>query len=204
MASSWFSLYSTIKMMHGPINIRFTVSCFECSRCRYKNVSLASCYTRATGWWGMGYANVTDSLIVCTNMTFSRILYCNIVEILVFDQYSVFVFVLLRYNYAINETISATVDIRVFPYWLWGESCLILKYAYLYRASRNDCRGFNNCHLCKLFLFGYFPGVWVLIADVSELTIGFIFIGRWMKYTSFTCLWRWKYTSFTCLWRWNR
>ena len=24
MASSWFSLYSTIKMMHGPINIRFT------------------------------------------------------------------------------------------------------------------------------------------------------------------------------------
>ena len=25
MASSWFSLYSTIKMMHGPINIRFTV-----------------------------------------------------------------------------------------------------------------------------------------------------------------------------------
>ena len=24
MASSWFSLYSTIKMMHGPINIRYT------------------------------------------------------------------------------------------------------------------------------------------------------------------------------------
>ena len=24
MASSWFSLYSTIKTMHGPINIRFT------------------------------------------------------------------------------------------------------------------------------------------------------------------------------------
>jgi len=23
VASSWFSLYSTIKMMHGPINIRF-------------------------------------------------------------------------------------------------------------------------------------------------------------------------------------
>ena len=26
MASSWFSLYSTIKMMHGPINIRFISS----------------------------------------------------------------------------------------------------------------------------------------------------------------------------------
>jgi len=31
---------------------------------------------------------------------------------------------------------------------------------------------------CNLFLFGWFPGVWVLIADVSELTVGSIFIGR--------------------------
>ena len=30
MASSWFSLYSTIKMMHGPINIRFTIEIFSC------------------------------------------------------------------------------------------------------------------------------------------------------------------------------
>ena len=26
MASSWFSLYSTIKMMHGPINVRYKYS----------------------------------------------------------------------------------------------------------------------------------------------------------------------------------
>ena len=30
--------------------------------------------------------------------------------------------------------------------------------------------------------FWVIPGVWVLIADVSELTVGSIFIGRWMKY----------------------
>ena len=27
----------------------------------------------------------------------------------------------------------------------------------------------SPCSKCNLFLFGYFPGVWVLIADVSEL-----------------------------------
>ena len=30
---------------------------------------------------------------------------------------------------------------------------------------------------------GNSPASWVLIADVSELTIGSIFIGRWMKYS---------------------
>jgi len=33
-----------------------------------------------------------------------------------------------------------------------------------------------------VFSFGYFPGVRVLIADVSEHSIGSIFIGRSMKY----------------------
>jgi hypothetical protein len=32
--------------------------------------------------------------------------------------------------------------------------------------------------LCNVFSFGCFPGVWVLIADVSEPSIGSIFIGR--------------------------
>jgi hypothetical protein len=32
-----------------------------------------------------------------------------------------------------------------------------------------------------MFSFGYFPGVWVLMADVSEHSIGSIFIGRSMK-----------------------
>ena len=36
----------------------------------------------------------------------------------------------------------------------------------------------SPCSKCNLFLFGQFPGVWVLIADVSELTIGSIFIGK--------------------------
>ena len=40
---------------------------------------------------------------------------------------------------------------------------------------------------CKLFFFGWFPGVWFLIADVSELLIGSIFIGRWMKFLSASC-----------------
>jgi hypothetical protein len=39
----------------------------------------------------------------------------------------------------------------------------------------------SPCFNCNIFLFGQFPGVWVLIADVSELLIGSIFIGRWMK-----------------------
>ena len=32
---------------------------------------------------------------------------------------------------------------------------------------------------------GNSPGVWVLTADVSELTVGSIFIGRWMNYSYF-------------------
>jgi len=47
----------------------------------------------------------------------------------------------------------------------------------------------SPCSICNLFLFGQFPGVWVLIADVSELTVGSIFIGRWMKYVSGWILW---------------
>ena len=30
----------------------------------------------------------------------------------------------------------------------------------------------SPCSKCNVFLFGQFPGVWVLIADVSELTVG--------------------------------
>jgi len=32
-----------------------------------------------------------------------------------------------------------------------------------------------------MFSFGYFPGVWGLKADVSEPSIGFIFLDRWRK-----------------------
>jgi hypothetical protein len=35
---------------------------------------------------------------------------------------------------------------------------------------------------CNMFSFGCFPGVWVLIADVSEHSIGSIFKGRSTKY----------------------
>ena len=35
--------------------------------------------------------------------------------------------------------------------------------------------------LCSMFSFGYFPGVWGLKADVSEPSIGSIFLGRWRK-----------------------
>jgi len=48
---------------------------------------------------------------------------------------------------------------------------------------------FSNEVYSNLFLFGYFPCVWVLIADVSELTVGSIFIGRWMKYVSGRIVW---------------
>jgi len=40
----------------------------------------------------------------------------------------------------------------------------------------------NRTEVCNIFSFGQFPGVWVLIADVSEPSISSIFIGRWMKY----------------------
>ena len=43
------------------------------------------------------------------------------------------------------------------------------------------------CFICNVFSFAYLPGVRVLKADVSEHSIGSIFIGRQMKYPS-TCL----------------
>jgi len=46
----------------------------------------------------------------------------------------------------------------------------------------------SPCFICNAFSFGYLPGVRVLKADVSEFSVGSIFIGR----------------SMTCLWRWNR
>jgi hypothetical protein len=36
----------------------------------------------------------------------------------------------------------------------------------------------SPCFICDMFSFGYFPGVWVLIADVSEHSVGSIFMGR--------------------------
>ena len=39
----------------------------------------------------------------------------------------------------------------------------------------------SPCSLCSMFSFGYFPGVWVLKADVSEPSIGSIFIHLPMK-----------------------
>jgi len=36
--------------------------------------------------------------------------------------------------------------------------------------------------ICNVFSFEYLPGVWVLTADVSEHSIGSIFINRSMKY----------------------
>jgi len=41
-----------------------------------------------------------------------------------------------------------------------------------------------NFTLCSMFSFGYFPGVWGLKADVSEPSIGSIFLGRWRKHNS--------------------
>ena len=37
------------------------------------------------------------------------------------------------------------------------------------------------CSLCIMFSFGYFPGIWGLKADVSEPSIGSIFLGRWNR-----------------------
>jgi len=39
------------------------------------------------------------------------------------------------------------------------------------------------------FFLGNSPVSWVLIADVSELTVGSNFIGRWMKYVSGWIVW---------------
>ena len=39
----------------------------------------------------------------------------------------------------------------------------------------------SPCSLCSMFSFGYFPDVWGLKADVSEPSIGPIFLGRWRK-----------------------
>jgi hypothetical protein len=39
----------------------------------------------------------------------------------------------------------------------------------------------SPCFICKAFSFGCLPGVQVLKADVSELSVGSIFIGRSIK-----------------------
>jgi len=50
-----------------------------------------------------------------------------------------------------------------------------------YKIARIKCK----LHYVICFLLGKFPGVWILIADVSEPSISSIFIGRWMKYIYF-------------------
>jgi hypothetical protein len=71
----------------------------------------------------------------------------------------------------------------------------------------------SPCLKCNMFSFGCFPGVWMLITDVSEHSIGSIFKGRSMSASSrrFGTLYRFhlqrqvgEVTSSTCLWRWNR
>jgi hypothetical protein len=55
------------------------------------------------------------------------------------------------------------------------------------RCSLLTCLDFklSPCSLCSMFYFGYFPGVWGLKADVSEPSIGSIFLGtslgRWIR-----------------------
>ena len=54
-------------------------------------------------------------------------------------------------------------------------------------GEKNSCRldfKLSPCSLCSVFPFGYFPGVWGLKADVSEPSIGSIFLGRWRKNNS--------------------
>ena len=57
------------------------------------------------------------------------------------------------------------------------------------KLNNNVVFKLSPCSKCNLFLFGQFPCVWVLIADVSELTVGSIFISRWMKYVSGWIVW---------------
>jgi hypothetical protein len=52
---------------------------------------------------------------------------------------------------------------------------------------------FSPCCSIDKLSSGYFSGVWVLKADVSELCVGSIF-NRWCS----------VYTHFTTCWRWNR
>jgi hypothetical protein len=52
--------------------------------------------------------------------------------------------------------------------------------------SADDCL-VHRC--CNMFSFGYFPGVWVLIADVSEHSIASIFICWSMKYDKDLDVW---------------
>jgi len=67
--------------------------------------------------------------------------------------------------------------------------CFMLRpSSYFSSGHKNGTAGFScldfklsPCSLCNMFSFGYFPGVWGLKADVSEPSIGSIFIDRWRK-----------------------
>jgi len=47
-------------------------------------------------------------------------------------------------------------------------------------------------NICCMLSFGWFPGVWILYADVSEHSVFSIFMGRWVRVHAPTCLWRWN------------
>jgi hypothetical protein len=56
-------------------------------------------------------------------------------------------------------------------------------------------RGIKQIALCNMFSFRQFPGILVLIADVSEPSIGSIFMGRWMKNDygwDVRCIYAWR------------
>jgi hypothetical protein len=59
--------------------------------------------------------------------------------------------------------------------WPWTSPCIVNQ------AKLLDFK-LSPCFICNMFSFECFPGVWVLIADVSEPSISSIFIGRSMQY----------------------
>jgi hypothetical protein len=69
---------------------------------------------------------------------------------------------------------------------------LLLKWIFIIRYFLYAYLESINYYKSSVFSFGCFPGVWMLIADVSEHCIGSIFKGRSMK------------SSLAFLWRWNR
>jgi hypothetical protein len=61
---------------------------------------------------------------------------------------------------------------------------MVWKFGHIGKYRRNTFK--NSKMWCRkrrpagMFSFGQFPGVFLLIADVSEPSIGFIFMGRWI------------------------
>jgi hypothetical protein len=60
----------------------------------------------------------------------------------------------------------------------------IAKLKWLTTNSILDFR-LSSCFECRMFSFGLFSGVWSLIANVSEHSVCSIFIGEWVRSTSY-------------------